>query len=71
MPIHYAAVYGASEALDFLLNNGADFDVPGNLKSVPLHFASDGGHINCVNALLRRGAQVDLADVNGDLNFYK
>lgn len=63
--LHYAAWNGLLETLLVLLSAGATVDIrSGDRRSTPLHFAAGMGHLACVEALLRHGADVFLLDVD-------
>lgn len=56
-PIVYtAAFYGSTEALDVLLNAGADVNKVGGPHFTVLQVASPGGHTDIVKNILRKGA---------------
>ena len=60
-PLGRAAEKGQLRVADYLLNNGADVNVPvGN--STPLSIAARNGHKKMVELLLARGAAVDAVD---------
>ena len=39
-PLHWAAAYGNTEAINFLLKNGANINIGMEKNSTPLHWAS-------------------------------
>jgi hypothetical protein len=60
----WACEYGRTEVVEYLLDRGID---PGELLPRPhgqtgLHWAAHGGHVDTVEALLRRRAPVDVKD---------
>jgi ankyrin repeat protein len=61
-PLYYAALYGESNIVTYLLNNGADPKKGASWKGddTPLHVSAEKGHIGCVEALLVRGVPVDI-----------
>ena len=67
-PIHNSAYNGNTEALVYLLEKGVDIDCPtlDDIKSGPLHYASQGGQVECAKELLKRGANVKLRNKNGN-----
>jgi len=68
--IHTAAANGDLDAVKSLLNSGHPINRPYNIKEFyggnPLFSAVFNGHIEVVEFLLENGAQVNIADINGD-----
>ena len=54
--VYIAAFYGSTEALDVLLNAGADVNKVGGPHFTILQVASLGGHTDIVKNMLRKGA---------------
>ena len=52
---HYAAEGGYANIIDMLLKEGADPKALTTYKSTPLHWACEGGHIDAVRLLCRKG----------------
>ncbi|KAH9129641.1 hypothetical protein LEN26_006630 [Aphanomyces euteiches] len=69
-PLHWAAKGGAVEAIEFLLECGADVYKKDDNGSIPLHLACWAGHTQAAMALLRAGDLKDLliADYDANLN---
>jgi ankyrin repeat protein len=66
-PLHGAAMNGATEVCNLLLEAGAHPDVQTEPQSyAPLHSAAFGGHIDAVEALLRGGARPDVCNYRGE-----
>uniref|UniRef100_A0A0G4HY83 Uncharacterized protein n=1 Tax=Chromera velia CCMP2878 TaxID=1169474 RepID=A0A0G4HY83_9ALVE len=60
LPLIQAARLGKLSILRFLLENGAPVDaLAGHLGEAALHAAASEGYVECVEALLRAGADVD------------
>ena len=62
-PLHVAARYGAKEATELLIKNGANINIKtGDRPSVgktPLHLAAWGGHFDIVEILIAKGADLN------------
>lgn len=65
-PLHYAAIYGQQDALDFLITNGATINAIDSFGFTALYYAIDTGHLSCVMKLLSNGA-----DPNAENSFFK
>lgn len=83
-PLYYAASYGLTEVVKFLLNAGADMEVhAGRGGATPLNIASFRGHHDVAKLLLDRGANphavdryarwsaIEWARYNGHTKIYK
>eukprot|EP00008_Paramoeba_atlantica_P002994 CAMPEP_0201487848 /NCGR_PEP_ID=MMETSP0151_2-20130828/15683_1 /ASSEMBLY_ACC=CAM_ASM_000257 /TAXON_ID=200890 /ORGANISM="Paramoeba atlantica, Strain 621/1 / CCAP 1560/9" /LENGTH=163 /DNA_ID=CAMNT_0047873003 /DNA_START=28 /DNA_END=519 /DNA_ORIENTATION=- len=55
-PLHYAAVSGQTEIVDFLLEKGADVNAARNNNFFPLHSAAMKGHASICQKLIEKGA---------------
>jgi len=55
-PIHYAADYGQSDVLEYLLKRGADVNLKDKHGISPILAAIWEGHTQCVRLLLENGA---------------
>ena len=59
-PLHLAAFFGRNEAVELLLDAGADVDAEASNSFLtrvrPLHSAAAGGHLECCRLLLAAGA---------------
>jgi ankyrin repeat protein len=64
-PIHFAAYYGHSQAVLFLLSNGADIDGLDAAGTTALHAAAWTGNSKLFQTLLRRGADSSIRDYDG------
>ena len=66
-PLHLAAFFGRREAVERLLDGGADLHAVSRnaLKNTALHAAVAGGHTDVALMLIERGAAVDVADAGG------
>ena len=66
-PLHLACFYGQEEAVECLLEAGADASVGAQNQpgSTPLHEAARSGHRNIVLLLLAHGADTELSDCQG------
>ncbi|CAN9181870.1 unnamed protein product [Alternaria alternata] len=58
-PLHCAALFGHSSAIELLLNSGAEVDVTGYDLKTALHLAVKSGNHESVRMLLTRGASVN------------
>lgn len=61
-PLYYAALYGESNIVEYLLRKGASPTRGASWKgnNTPLHVASDKGHVAIVELLVRHGVDVDV-----------
>jgi ankyrin repeat protein len=66
LPLVTAAWGGNEEAVEFLLDRGANLNDGGRLEVTPLMFASYCGHTKIVKLLLDRGADVNMTDSMGN-----
>lgn len=53
--LYYAAKYGEIEIVRHLLSNGADPNLHDKMVNYPIHEAVDGGHLDVVELLIRKG----------------
>ena len=60
--LHVAAENGSLEAVDLLLEAGADMEVPDERERTPLHWAAFSGHLEVARHLLEAGADRDKSD---------
>ncbi|NGX51961.1 MAG: Phosphocholine transferase AnkX [Candidatus Anoxychlamydiales bacterium] len=63
-PMHYASYSGNKQALEILLQNGADKDITTNEGQTPLHYAAGKGHVKAVEILVQ-DADVTIEDNKG------
>jgi hypothetical protein len=61
-PLYYAAMYGATHAMDVLLRSGAKVDPP---SRAPLHIAVITGEVSAVRVLLDHGANIERKHARG------
>ena len=65
-PLYYAASYGLTFVVQFLLDAGADTEVhAGRGGATPINIASFRGHFDVVKLLLERGANPHAVDIYG------
>lgn len=64
-PLHEAARYGHVDAVELLLDRGAEVDARGGDGSTPLHYAAAWGELAVVERLLDRGAAADRPEEHG------
>lgn len=55
----WAAKSGSAAAVNFLLDNGADVNYGDKAADTPLHMAAWLGNLDAMDALMRRGANLD------------
>ena len=64
--LHYAAMQGKADVVEFLLSRGADVNAKDkDFGFIPLHHAASGGHKDVVEMLLAKGADVNAKDKYG------
>ncbi|KAL3287079.1 hypothetical protein HHI36_001564 [Cryptolaemus montrouzieri] len=61
-PLHWAAAFGQYNAVELLLNNGANIQQLGTNEESALHLAANGGHHEVIRLLISRGAEVNHCD---------
>lgn len=60
-PLHYAAVHGRREAVDLLIDRGADLEsLDQEYGAAPIGWANEKGHMDLVRHLRARGTRVSL-----------
>lgn len=66
-PLHLAAFFGQTAAVERLLGAGAGIAAVSrnSLRNTPLHAAVAGGHVEPALLLIERGAPVNVADAGG------
>jgi ankyrin repeat protein len=66
-PLHWAAMKGASEAIEVLIAAGANKDKPClNYKFAPLHNAINENQNSAINSLINNGANLMAKDKDGN-----
>jgi hypothetical protein len=72
-PMIHAGWGGHPEAIQFLIDRGADVNKPNPLGMTALMFAAYSGHDEAIELLLRSGADANASDENGNtaLSFAK
>uniref|UniRef100_A0A3B4GQI2 Myotrophin-like n=1 Tax=Pundamilia nyererei TaxID=303518 RepID=A0A3B4GQI2_9CICH len=53
-PLHYAADFGQTDVVEFLISKGADINAPDKHGFTPLMTACFEGHLSCVKLLLEK-----------------
>jgi ankyrin repeat protein len=61
-PLHYAALGGNAELVDYLIDKGAKIDLKSAQLKTPLHLAAINDRKDAVAALLKRGAALETRD---------
>ena len=75
-PLHKAALFGNIEAIDLLIQSGADVNILSTANSycppgsTPLHFAATKEDLSCLNLLLAAGADPNIANSDGQTPLY-
>jgi hypothetical protein len=69
-PLGYAASYGRTDVVEFLLANKAEVNARDLNGQTPLFYAALQGHEDVVQVLLAHGADVDAKDKNGQTPLY-
>ncbi|GLD48324.1 myotrophin [Lates japonicus] len=68
-PLHYAADFGQTDVVEYLISMGADVNAPDKHGFTPLISACYEGHTSCVKVLLEKGADKDQKAPNGTSAF--
>lgn len=58
-PLHVVACRNDLEAVQLLIEAGADVNAKGEMDETPLHIAVEHGNVQMVQAMLRAGARTD------------
>lgn len=71
-PLHLAAFFGRTDAVERLLAAGAPINAvsTNSLTNTPLHAAVAGGHVDAALRLIERGAGVNTRDAGGHTPFH-
>jgi ankyrin repeat protein len=64
-PLHWAAVYGQTASVEFLLEHGAKLEAVDDIGRTPLFWAIAGGEAEVLGQLLVAGANANLKDAEG------
>ncbi|XP_036407698.1 protein S-acyltransferase 24-like [Megalops cyprinoides] len=66
-PVHWAALAGAVDVIQFFLEAGGPVDLPSKVELAqrPVHWASVNGHVAVVDRLLEAGVSMDTPDHRG------
>ncbi|XP_065192896.1 myotrophin-like [Sycon ciliatum] len=65
MALHYAADFGQAEVIEYLLSIGANVDLADSYGITPLLAAIYEGHLECVQLLVKKGANKSLKSPDG------
>ena len=69
MECNYATMIPSGEeherCREALINEGAGVNIPNQQSLTPLMFAVSKGHVQCVNELIKAGADVNAVDNHG------
>jgi len=64
-PLHMATGWGRTDIVSYLLSIGADIKALNNDGGQPIHVAASQNQPACAEILLKNGAEIDTARVNG------
>jgi ankyrin repeat protein len=70
-PLHVAAMYGQTEAIELLGELGADFNARNNYGSTPLHRAAAYGQTEAAKLLGELGAELEARDNKGQTPLHR
>ena len=66
-PLHYAALSGQKETVEFLINNNASVNYTSDNEGyIPLHGAAIGGHREIIDLLISKGSNVNAKAITGE-----
>lgn len=63
--LHYAAMHGHRDILDFLIKKKAQVNIGNNRNTCPIHKAAERGEEECLQLLIQAGADINIQDVDG------
>ena len=69
-PLHDASSHGNLEAVQFLIDNGADVNARNKYNETPLHYASYHGRLEIARLLVDNEADVNAKDERGNIPLY-
>ncbi|KAI8678660.1 NACHT domain-containing protein [Fusarium keratoplasticum] len=55
-PLHFAAISGSADIIDYLVSKDSGVNVMDTINTTPLHLAASRGHLEATKALVRLGA---------------
>ena len=64
-PLIYGSLHGQTEAVELLIQAGADVSATGEYQRTALHAAVQGGQPSTVSVLLDHGADIESKDEDG------
>ena len=64
-PIHYACKGGRNVAIGILIDNGVGVDIPAEFGHTPAMMCCHYGHVNTLELLCSRGADLNLKNIDG------
>ncbi|CAH1255084.1 ASB18 [Branchiostoma lanceolatum] len=70
-PLFLASSLGHHQLVSFLLQQGAEVNLPPKAWRLPIHAACEGGHSECVRLLLEYGADAEATDEDGFCPLHK
>ena len=65
-PMHGAAAYGHPEMVKYLIEKGADVNIPNDFGYTPILGAASGGKVECMQYLIEAGADINMKLPQGE-----
>ena len=65
-PLHYAALSGHKETVEFLIDNNASVNTSNNSGHTPLHMAAIVGNRKIIDLLISKGANLNAKPITGE-----
>ena len=65
-PLHYAALSGHKETVEFLIDNNASVNTSNNSGHTPLHMAAIVGNRKIIDLLIAKGANLNAKPITGE-----